>query len=40
MPQVGKKHYPYTAEGKAAAKKEAKRSGLKIMKKGKKGKGT
>tara|TARA_B100001063_G_scaffold212182_1_gene211011 strand:+ start:710 stop:817 length:108 start_codon:yes stop_codon:yes gene_type:complete len=34
MPKVGKKKYPYTAEGKKAAKKEAKRSGLKIKKKG------
>jgi len=32
MPKVGKKKYPYTAEGKQAAKKEAKRSGLKLKK--------
>ena len=25
MPKVGKKHYPYTKKGKAAAKKAAKR---------------
>lgn len=32
MPKVGKKKYPYTAEGKQAAKKTAKRSGLKLKK--------
>ncbi len=32
MPKVGKKKYPYTAEGKKAAKKAAKRSGLKLKK--------
>jgi hypothetical protein len=26
MPKVGKKHYPYTKKGKAAAKKARKRS--------------
>ena len=30
MPKVGKKHYPYTAKGKAAAKKAAKRTGKKM----------
>ena len=33
MPKVGKKHYPYTAKGKAAAKKVAKRKGMKVVKK-------
>ena len=32
MPKVGKKHYPYTAKGKAAAKKAAKRKGVKVKK--------
>lgn len=32
MPMVGKKKYPYTAKGKAAAKKAAKRSGKKVKK--------
>lgn len=27
MPKVGKKKFPYTAKGKAAAKKEAKKTG-------------
>lgn len=37
MPKVGKKHYPYTKKGQAAAKKEAKRTGqsVKRMPKGK-----
>ena len=30
MPRVGGKHYAYTKAGKAAAKKEAKRSGRKM----------
>tara|TARA_R100001143_G_C3283911_1_gene98024 strand:- start:73 stop:195 length:123 start_codon:yes stop_codon:yes gene_type:complete len=30
MPKVGKKHYPYTAKGKAAAKTAAKRQGKKV----------
>jgi len=30
MPKVGKKHYPYTAKGKAAAKAAAKRQGKKV----------
>jgi hypothetical protein len=35
MPKVGKKEYPYTAKGMAAAKKDAKKSGKKMtMKKG------
>ena len=29
MPQVGKKKYPYTKKGKAAAKKAAKKKGKK-----------
>ena len=29
MPKVGKKHYPYTKKGKAAAKRAAKRKGTK-----------
>ena len=33
MPKVGKKKFPYTAKGKAAAKKYAKKSGKKIKKK-------
>ena len=33
MPKVGKKHYPYTAKGTAAAKKAARRKGTKVMKK-------
>jgi hypothetical protein len=33
MPKVGKKHYPYTAKGKAAAKKAAKSKGMKVVKK-------
>ena len=36
MPKVGKKKYPYTAAGKKAAKKAAKKSGLSIKKKAKK----
>jgi hypothetical protein len=30
MPKVGKRHYAYTAKGKAAAKKAAKRTGKKM----------
>ncbi len=30
MPKVGKKHFPYTAKGKAAAKKFAKKTGKKV----------
>lgn len=30
MPKVGKKRYPYTKKGKAAAKKAAKKSGKKM----------
>jgi len=30
MPRVGKKHYPYTPKGKAAAKAAAKRTGKKV----------
>tara|TARA_Y100000310_G_C20279137_1_gene621754 strand:+ start:353 stop:472 length:120 start_codon:yes stop_codon:yes gene_type:complete len=30
MPKVGKKHYPYTVKGKAAAKKYAKKTGKKM----------
>jgi len=32
MPKVGKKEFPYTAKGKAAAKKEAKKTGMPIKK--------
>ena len=32
MPKVGKKKYPYTTKGKAAAKKAAKRKGVKVKK--------
>lgn len=33
MPKVGKKKYPYTSKGKAAAKKAAKKSGKKMKRK-------
>ena len=33
MPKVGKKHFSYTAKGKAAAKKYAKKTGKKMTKK-------
>ena len=33
MPKVGKKHYPYTSKGRAAAKKAAKSTGKKMTKK-------
>tara|TARA_R100001143_G_scaffold46471_1_gene41526 strand:+ start:74 stop:184 length:111 start_codon:yes stop_codon:yes gene_type:complete len=33
MPKVGKKHYPYTAKGRAAAKKAAKKTGRKVTRK-------
>ena len=29
MPKVGKRHFPYTAAGKSAAKREAKKTGKK-----------
>ena len=32
MPKVGKKKYPYTPKGRAAAKKAAKRKGVKVKK--------
>jgi hypothetical protein len=32
MPKVGKKEFPYTAKGKAAAKKYAKKTGKKVKK--------
>jgi len=32
MPKVGKKKFPYTAKGKAAAKKYAKKTGKKMTK--------
>jgi|TARA_R100000306_G_C4248306_1_gene79161 hypothetical protein len=32
MPQVGKKHFSYTASGKAAAKRYAKSTGQKMKK--------
>tara|TARA_R100000234_G_scaffold44223_1_gene26287 strand:- start:709 stop:822 length:114 start_codon:yes stop_codon:yes gene_type:complete len=31
MPKVGKKKFPYTAKGMAAAKKEAKKTGKKTI---------
>ncbi len=31
MPKVGKKHYPYTPKGRAAAKKAAKSTGKKMV---------
>jgi len=36
MPKVGKKDYPYTAKGRAAAKRAAKRTGKKMVKRRKK----
>ena len=33
MPKVGKKKFPYTPKGKAAAKKAAKRTGMKVKSK-------
>ncbi len=33
MPQVGKKKFPYTAKGKAAAKRHASKVGKKVVKK-------
>jgi hypothetical protein len=36
MPKVGKKHFPYSAKGKKAAKKYAKKTGKKIVNKKKK----
>ena len=36
MPRVGKKHYPYSAKGRAAAAKHAKRVGKKVTHKRKK----
>jgi hypothetical protein len=33
MPKVGKKKFPYTARGKAAAKKAARRTGMKVRSK-------
>jgi len=33
MPKVGKKKFAYTAKGKAAAKKYAKKKGMKVSKK-------
>lgn len=30
MPKVGKKHYAYTPKGRAAAKKQAKRTGQRV----------
>jgi hypothetical protein len=33
MPKVGKKKFPYTLKGKAAAKKAAKRTGMKAKSK-------
>lgn len=31
MPQVGKKHFPYTKKGKAQARKVAKKIGTKVI---------
>ena len=33
MPTVGKKKFPYTAKGKSAAKKQAKKTGKKLKSK-------
>ena len=33
MPKVGKRKFPYTARGKAAAKKHAKKTGKKVKSK-------
>ena len=33
MPKVGKKHYSYSTKGRAAAAKEAKRTGKKVTNK-------
>jgi hypothetical protein len=33
MPKVGKKKFPYTPKGKAAAKKAAKRTGMRVKSK-------
>lgn len=33
MPKVGKKEFPYTKKGKEAAKKEASKTGKKVMNK-------
>ena len=35
MPRVGRKHYPYSAKGRAAAAKRAKRVGKKVTHTGK-----
>lgn len=35
MPKVGKKKFPYTKKGKSSAKKYAKKTGQKMMMKGK-----
>ena len=37
MPRVGKKHFSYTAAGKAAAKRHASKTGKKVTKTKKKG---
>ena len=37
MPKVGKKKFPYTTKGKAAAKKAAKSTGMKVKPKKKGG---
>jgi hypothetical protein len=36
MPKVGKKHYSYTAKGRAAARKQARKTGQKVTNKRKK----
>ena len=33
MPKVGKKHYPYTKKGMTAARKAAKKSGKRMVRK-------
>ena len=33
MPRVGKKHFPYTKKGRAAAKQHAKKTGKKVRSK-------
>lgn len=38
MPKVGSKHFSYSPKGKAAAKKEAKKTGQKMMMNMQKGK--
>mgnify|MGYP003141336225 CR=1 FL=1 len=37
MPKVGKRHFPYTAKGRAAAQRHSKATGKPVTKKNKKG---